>query len=254
MLAVGQEASVQGVGTRRVDQLVEALGLRGLSKSQVSRICGELDRQRGRVRKRLRSGEHPSVWRDAKAVKVRQDGRVVNMAAVIAEGVRETGPREVLGFDVGAAETDEFWLAFLRHLVGHGVRGMRLVISDAHQGLRRAVAEVLAGASWQRCRGHFLRNLLARVPKQAQPGGHPGAHHVRLTGPDLGPPAAGQVAGVLQRRFPQVAALLREAADDVLASMAFPLEPWRQVHSTNVLSSFAEVLPRDGGGWVCCPC
>jgi len=245
LLAVVQEAYVQGVSTRRVDQLVEALGLRGLSKSQVSRICAELDRQMERFRERPLSGEYPYMWLDARAVKVRQDGRVVNMAAVIAVGVRETGQREVLGAGAGAAETYEFWLAFLRHLVGRGLRGVRLVISDAHQGLRRAIAEALPGASWQRCRVHFMRNLLARVPRHAQP---MVAALVRTVFAQPDQASARQqleqVAGALERRFPQVAALLQEAAEEVLAYMAFPLEHWRQVHSTNVLERLNREVAR----------
>lgn len=149
-LAVVQEAYVHGVSTRKVDELVQALGIAGLSKSEVSRICAELDEHMERFQNWPLEGEYPYVWLDAKAVKVRQDGRVVNMAAVIAVGVRETGEREVLGFNVGAAETYEFWLDFLRRLVARGLKGVRLVISDAHEGLKRAIGEVLAGAAWQR--------------------------------------------------------------------------------------------------------
>ena len=245
LLAVVEEAYVHGVSTRRVDELVEALGLTGLSKSEVSRICAELDQQMERFRNRPLEGEYPYVWLDAKAVKVRQDGRVVNMAAVIAVGVRETGQREVLGFDVGAAETYEFWLEFLRHLVARGLKGVRLVISDAHEGLKRAIAEVLAGATWQRCRVHFMRNLLARVPKHAQ---SMVAALVRTIFAQPDQTSARQqleqVAHTLERRFPQVAALLREAADEVLAYMAFPPEHWRQIHSTNVLERLNRELAR----------
>ncbi len=141
LLAVVQEAYVHGVSTRKVEELVQALGMVGLSKSEVSRICGELDEQMEGFRSRPLEGEYPYVWLDAKAVKVRQEGRVVNMAAVIAVGVRETGEREVLGFDVGAAETYEFWLGFLRSLVARGLKGVRLVTSDAHEGLKRAIGE-----------------------------------------------------------------------------------------------------------------
>src|SRR5690606_25387799 len=188
-----------------------------------------------RFRNRPLEGEYPYVWLDAKPIKVRQDHRVVNMAAVIAVGVKRTGEREVLGFDVGAAETYEFWLEFLRHLVARGLKGVRLVISDAHEGLKRAISEVLAGASWQRCRVHFMRNLLARVPKHAQP---MVAALVRtiFAQPDLA--AAREqlehVAAHLDRRFPQAAALLRDAMEDVLAYMAFPTEHRRRIHSTNV--------------------
>ena len=245
LLAVVQEAYVLGVSTRKVDELVQALGLEGMSKSEVSRICAELDERMERFRRRPLEGEHPYVWLDAKAVKSRMDGRVVNVAAVIAVGVRETGEREVLGFDVGAAETYEFWLEFLRGLVARGLKGVRLVISDAHEGLQRAIGEVLAGATWQRCRAHFMRNLLARVPKHAQP---MVAALVRTIFAQPDQPSARQqleqVARTLERRFRQAAALLREAADDVLAYMAFPPEHWRRIHSTNVLERLNRELAR----------
>lgn len=245
LLAVVQEAYVLGVSTRKVDELVQALGLEGLSKSEVSRICAELDRQMERFRQRPLEGEYAYVWLDAKGVKSRMDGRVVSVAAVIAVGIRETGEREVLGFDVGAAETYEFWLEFLRGLVARGLKGVRLVISDAHQGLKRAIGEVLAGAAWQRCRVHFMRNLLARVPKHAQP---MVAALVRTVFAQPDQASARQqleqVAGTLQRRFAQAAALLREAAEDVLAYMAFPPEHWRRIHSTNVLERLNRELAR----------
>jgi transposase-like protein len=168
LLAVIQEAYVEGVSTRKVDELVKALGMEGLSKSQVSRICQEIDEQLRPFRERELVGEYPYLWLDAKVVKVRQDGRVVAMAAVVAIGVRETGEREVVGYAIGPAESYEFWCAFLRELVRRGLKGVKLVISDAHEGLKRAIAEILAGVSWQRCRVHFLRNLLAHVPKHAQ--------------------------------------------------------------------------------------
>jgi putative transposase len=146
LLSVVQEAYVAGVSTRKVDDLVRALGLEGMSRSEVSSICAELDDAMERFRSRPLEGEHPYLWLDAKAIRVRQDGQVIHMAAVIAIGVRLDGQREVLGFDIGAAETYEFWVEFLRGLVRRGLHGVRLVISDAHEGLRRALAEILAGA------------------------------------------------------------------------------------------------------------
>jgi putative transposase len=168
LVSVVQEAYVAGVSTRKVDDLVRALGLEGCSRSEVSRICRELDEAMERFRSRPLEGEYPYVWLDAKAVRVRYDGRVVHMAAVVAIGVRQDGSREVLGFNVGASETYEFWAEFLRPLVGRGLRGVRLVISDAHEGLRRAISEILAGASWQRSRVHFMRNVLQKLPRHAQ--------------------------------------------------------------------------------------
>ena len=153
-----------------MDDLVWALGLEGVSRSEVSRLCAELDAALERFRSRPLEGTSPYVWLDAKAVRVRQDGRVVSLAVVVAVGVREEGHREVLGVDVGAGETYEFWLDFLRSLVRRGLRGVHLVISDAHEGLRRALSEVLSGASWQRSRVHVMRTLLHRcVFRQIRP-------------------------------------------------------------------------------------
>jgi putative transposase len=167
LLAVVQEAYVQGVSTRRVDDLVQALGLTGMSKSQVSRLCAELDAEVARFRGRPLVGPYPYLWLDATYLKVRQDHRVVSQAVVIAIGVRASGEREILGLDVGPSEDGAFWLQFLRGLVARGLAGVQLVISDAHQGLRSALGAALSGASWQRCRVHFVRNALALVPKSA---------------------------------------------------------------------------------------
>lgn len=236
LLSVVQEAYIHGVSTRKVDDLVRALGIEGISRSEVSRICASLDERMEAFRNRPLAGEYPYVWLDAKVVKVREDGRVVNMAAVVAVGVSSTGEREVLGFDVGPAESYGFWLGFMRGLVARGLRGVKLVISDAHVGLKQALSEVLAGASWQRCRVHFLRNLLGLVPRSAQQ--LVGAW-VRTIFAQPGQEGAReqleQVARDLEKRFPRAAALLREAGEDVLAHMAFPQEHWRRLHSTNVL-------------------
>jgi transposase-like protein len=168
LVAVVQEAYVQGVSTRRVDDLVKALGRDGSSKSQVSRLCQELDAEVERFRTRKREGPYPSGWLDATCVKVRQDGRVVNVAIVIALGVNASGQREVLGLDVGPSEDGAFWLRCLRSLVARGLSGVKLVPSDAHQGLNNAIAAVVQGASWQRCRTHCLRSALALVPNSAE--------------------------------------------------------------------------------------
>src|SRR6266849_1282640 len=156
LLSVVQEAYIHGVSTRAVDALAEALGLKGISKDQVSRICKALDAQ------------YPYLMLDATFEKVRENGRVISMAVLIATGVKRTGEREVLGVDVGPAEDLEFWRAFLRQLVSRGLRGVRLVTSDSHLGLKQAVSQVLTGATWQRCRVHFMRNALSTVPKAAQ--------------------------------------------------------------------------------------
>ena len=227
---------MQGVSTRRVDELVQALGLSGISKSQVSRICQELDGEVERFRARPLDGPYPYLWLDATYVQARQDGRVVSMAVVIAVGVRATGAREVLGVDVGASEDGAFWLQFLRGLVARGLGGVQLVISDAHEGLKGAIAAALVGASWQRCRVHFLRNALALVPKSAQ---QMVAATIRTVCAQ--PDAASareqwrRVADNVRARFPKLAALLDEAEADVLAYLAFPQAHWRQIWSNNPL-------------------
>jgi transposase-like protein len=169
LVAVVQEAYVQGVSTRRVDDLVKALGMNGISKSQVSRLCQALDTEVERFRTRKLDGQYPFCWLDATFLKVRQEHRVVSMAVVIAVGVNCDGQREVLGLDVGPSEDGAFWLAFLRSLVARGLSGVKLVTSDSHQGLKSAIAAVLQGASWQRCRTHTIRTqspdrLSRRVP------------------------------------------------------------------------------------------
>ena len=245
LTAVIQEAYVQGVGTRRVDALVQALGMTGISKSQVSRLCQELDGVVERFRSRRLEGPYPYVWLDATFVKVRVDGRVGSMAVVIATSVRLSGEREVLGFDVGPSEDGAFWLRFLRSLVARGLSGVQLVISDAHQGLAGAIAAVVQGASWQRCRVHFVRNALALVPKGAQPWV---AATIRTA---FAQPDAVQareqwrrVADGFRDRFPRLAALLDEAEADVLAYLAFPIEHWRQIWSNNPLERLNKEVKR----------
>lgn len=168
LLAVVQEAYVHGVSTRKVDELLRALGLDGVSKSEVSRICSELDPLVEAFRTRSLSAEYPYVWLDATYHKVRLDGRVISQATVVAIGVTTDGERQVLGVDVGPSEEQAFWTTFLRSLVKRGLRGVRLVISDAHEGLKAAIGTVLTGATWQRCRVHFMRNLLATLPHVAR--------------------------------------------------------------------------------------
>jgi len=245
LLAVIQEAYVHGVSTRRMDDLVKALGLEGISKSEVSRVCQALDEG---VRAFLcRRIDHPVpyVWLDATYVKVRDAGRVVSMALVVAIGVRSDGTREVLGLDVGPSEDAAFWRSFLRGLVERGLTGVRLVISDAHVGLRQAVSETLAGATWQRCRVHFMRNLLAQVSKAAQP---MVAATVRtiFSQPDQETARVQlrRVVAALSRQYPKAATLLSEAEDDVLAYMSFPEQHRRQLHSTNPLERLHKEIKR----------
>lgn len=245
LVAVVQEAYIQGVSTRKVDELVQALGMTGISKSEVSRLCSELDEVVEQFRNRPLTARYPYVWLDAKYMKVREGGRVLSMALVVAVGVTETGEREVLGLDVGLTEDGPFWTAFLRGLVHRGLGDVLLVITDAHEGLKEAVRKVFVGSSWQRCRVHFMRNLLSRVPKAAQ---QMVAALVRtvFAQPDKASAHAqlGEVAVSLEERFPRAAELLREAEEDILAYMAFPSEHWRQLHSTNPLERLMREIGR----------
>jgi putative transposase len=245
LVAVVQEAYVGGVSTRRVDELVKALGMEGISKSQVSRLCAELDEEVERFRMRPLLATYPYLWLDATFVKVRADGRVVSQAVVVAVGVTARGVREVLGVDIGPSEDGSFWLGFLRSLVARGLTGVHLVTSDAHEGLRHAIAAVLHGTSWQRCRVHFLRNALALVPKGTQA---LVAATIRTVFAQPTAEAARQqwrqIADSFRSRWPRLAALLDEAEADVLAYLAFPREHWRQLWSTNPLERLNKELKR----------
>lgn len=245
LLTVVQEAYVHGVSTRKVDDLVKALGLDGISKSEVSRICADLDPVVEAFRSRPLTGEHPYVWLDATYHKVRIDGRVVSQATVVAIGVTLDGERQILGVNVGASEDRSFWTAFLRSLVKRGLAGVRLVISDAHEGLKHAIGIVLGGAAWQRCRVHFMRNLLATVPQAMR---EPIAAIVRtiFAQPDHASAMTQlhKVSDGLRARLPQAAALLDEAAEDILAHKHFPEEHRRQLHSTNPLERLNKEIKR----------
>lgn len=245
LVAVIQEAYVQGVSTRRVDALVQALGMTGISKSQVSRLCQELDAVVEQFRMRRLSGPYPYLWLDATFVKAGQEGRVVSIAVVIAVGVRQSGEREVLGFDVGPSEDGAFWHSFLRGLVARGLSGVQLAVSDAHQGLKAAIGAVLGGASWQRCRVHFVRNALALVPKGMQP---LVASTIRTVFAQPDPAQAREqwrrVADGFRAKWPRLAKLLDGAEADVLAYLAFPPEHWRQIWSTNPLERLNKEVKR----------
>lgn len=245
LVAVVQEAYVQGVSTRRVDDLVRALGMTGISKSQVSRLCAGLDAEVERFRSRRLEGPYPYVWLDATALKVRHEGRVVSMAVVIAIGVNQRGEREVLGLDVGPSEDGAFWLAFLRGLVARGLTGVRLVVSDAHQGLKAAIAAILQGASWQRCRVHFVRNAMAYVPKSAQQMVAATMRTVFVQpDPDTAREQWTRVAESFRDRFPRTAELMDEAKEDVLAYLSFPSFHWRQVWSNNPIERLNREIKR----------
>ena len=245
LLAVIQTAYVEGVSTRKVDDLVRALGLTGIDKSRVSRTCKELDEAVRAFRNRPLEGEHPFLWLDALYVKVRQNHRIVSMAVVIAIGVRETGEREILAVDIGASEEEAFWTAFLRELASRGLKGLKLVVSDAHQGLKRAVATVLAGAAWQRCRVHFMRNVLAHVPKADK---SIVAAAIRTIFAQPNQEAARQqlaeVVAAMKPRWPKAAAVLAMGEDEVLTYMTFPMEHWTRIYSTNPLERLNREVKR----------
>src|SRR3954471_23812973 len=235
LVAVVQEAYINGVSTRKVDRLVEQLGLHGMSKDQVSRLCRGLDEQVRVFRERPLEGRYPYLWLDAKIERVREPGGVRNKALVIAYGVHETGRREVIGLDVGEAETEAFWREFLRGLRARGLTGVRLCISDAHEGLRQAIAKVL-GCPWQRCTVHFLRDMLGHVSKAQQPMIAAAIRSIfqaasfaeareRLV----------EVVAKLTTAAPKVAALLEAAEPDLLAFYELPREHWSKLRSTNPL-------------------
>jgi putative transposase len=241
------EAFVHGVSTRKVDDLVTALGIdAGVSKSQVSRICGELDVAVGEFReRRLDHLEFPYVFLDATYVKAHEGAHVVSKAIVVATGVAADGTREVLGLAVGDSEDKSFWTAFLRSLRSRGLGGVRLVISDAHEGLRQSIEKVMLGATWQRCRVHFLRNVLAKIPKGSQ---EMVAAAIRtiFAQPDAAAVAEqlDTIAEKLGRQFPAVEQMLRDAEADICAFANFPLAHWRKIWSTNPLERVNKEIKR----------
>jgi transposase-like protein len=235
LVSVVATSYLLGVSTRRVEKLVETLGVKQLSKSQVSEMATHLDAQVEAFRNRpLDSGHYTFVWLDALVVKVREHGRTVNVHALVAVGVNADGGREVLGLDVCSDEDGAGWLAFLRSLTARGLSGVQLVISDAHRGLVAAIGAALPGASWQRCRTHYLRNLLTKVPKSAQPWvatlvrtvfDQPDADAVRAQ--------FDRVVTTVEAKFPAAAEHLDAARGDLLAFTVFPREIWRQIWSNN---------------------
>ena len=235
LVTVVATAYLLGVSTRRVERLAEQLGVKSLSRSQVSEMATHLDTQVTAFRQRpLDQGPYTFVWVDALTVKVREDGRVVNVHALVATGVNADGHREILGLDVASAEDGAGWLAFLRGLVARGLSGVQLVISDAHPGLVAAIGSALPGAAWQRCRTHYLRNLLTRVPKSAQP--HV-ATQVRTIFDQADADAVhaqyDRVIDALEPKHPQAAEHLDTARADLLAFTTYPREIWRQIWSNN---------------------
>ena len=235
LTAVIQEAYVQGVSTRSVDELVKALGMEGISKSQVSRLCGEIDERVQAFLTRPIEGEWPYIWLDATYVKARRGNHIVSVAVIVAVGVNTDGRREVLGMAIGHSEAEPFWVAFLRSLVRRGLRGVKLVVSDAHEGLKAAITKVLS-ATWQRCRVHFMRNALAYAGKTQR----------RIVSAWVGTAFAQNdaaaarkqwrdVADQVRSRVPKLAELMDAAEADVLAYMEFPAQHRAKLHSTNPL-------------------
>jgi transposase-like protein len=235
LTAVIQEAYIQGISTRSVDELVKAMGMTGISKSQVSRLCEDID---GRVKAFLDrpiEGDWPYVWVDATYVKVRQAGRIVSAAVIVAVGVNTDGRREVLGMDIGPSEAETFWTAFLRKLTRRGLRGVKLVISDAHEGIKAAVSKILT-ATWQRCRVHFMRNVLAHAGRNGRR--VVSAFIATAFAQDDAEQARAQwrrVADQLRPKVPKLATLMDNAEPDVLAYMSFPAQHRPKLHSTNPL-------------------
>src|SRR5512139_2067264 len=244
LAAVIQEAYVQGISTRSVDDLVQAMGMSGISKSQVSRLCAEIDERVQTFLHRPIEGDWPYLWIDATYLKVRQAGRIVSVAAIIAVAVNGEGRREVLGMATGPSEAEPFWTAFLRSLTRRGLRGVKLVISDAHEGLKAAVAKVLK-ATWQRCRVHFMRNALAHVPKGQR---QMVAALIRTVFAQESESESrrqwGVVADPLRGRFPKIGALMDKAEADVLAHTTFPKAHRLQIHSTNPLERLNAEIKR----------
>jgi transposase-like protein len=245
LLSVIQEAYVHGVSTRKVEKLVQGMGVERLSKSEVSRVCAGLSEQVEAFRNRPLTRAYPYLWLDATHLKVREHGSVVSCAVLVAYGVNDDGFREVLGVTVGVAESEESWLGFLRELLGRGLHGVRLVISDAHQGLKNAIAATLAGAAWQRCTVHFMRNVHGKVSK-AQQGVVTAAVRTIFSQPDVtsAKEHLRRVADTLAAKHPQVAAMLEDAEADILAYMAFPEAHWRQIRSTNLLERLNREIAR----------
>ena len=244
LAAVIQEAYVQGISTRSVDDLVQAIGMSGISKSQVSRLCAEIDERVQTFLHRPIEGDWPYLRIDATYLKVRQAGRIVSVAAIIAIGANSDGRREVLGMQVGASEAEPFWMDFLRSLTHRGLRGVKLVISDAHEGLKAAVRKVIS-ATWQRCRVHFMRNVLVHAPVGQR----------RMVSPRIATIFAQEtesaardqwrtVTDQLRERFPKIARLMDDAEENVLAHTGFPKEHRSKIYSTNPLERLNAEIKR----------
>jgi len=244
LTAVIQEAYIQGISTRSVDDLVKAMGMSGISKSQVSRLCEDIDVRVKDFLSRPLEGDWPYLWLDATYIKVRRDGRIVSVAAIIAVAVNTQGRREVVGMTTGASEAEPFWTDFLRKLKRRGLNGVQLVISDAHEGLKAAISKVF-DATWQRCRVHFMRNALAHAGKRHR---EMVAASIRTAFTQEDHESAvkqwRQIADSLRPRFKGVAECMDKAEQDVLAFMTFPKEHWQKIHSTNSIERLNKEVKR----------
>lgn len=245
LVSVVQEAYIHGVSTRSVDDLVQAMGLNGISKSQVSRLCQQIDERVQAFLNRPLEGDWPYVWLDATYIRSREHGRVESQAVIVATAVNQDGYREVLGLSVGPAETEAFWTDFLRSLVRRGLKNVKLVVSDAHEGLKKAINVVLNGSGWQRCRVHFMRNVLSHVPKIHQ-AAVSAAIRTAFAQPDQETAIKvwRNVADNLRPRFSKAADCMDLAEEDVLAFMAFPKEHWPKLASTNCLERLNKEIKR----------
>ena len=245
LVAVVAEAYVHGVSTRKVEALVQSLGIAGLSKSEVSRLCAVLDEQVQAFRTRRLDAEYPYVWLDARFEHVREGGQVRHMAVIGAYGLRADGVREVLGISVGMSEHTVLWREFLQDLIGRGLRGVQLVISDAQLGLKAAVREVFVGASWQRCTVHFVRNVEARVPKGQQQMVSALVRSIfQQESGDTARSRLRTVCELLRDRHPTVVQVLGDAEEEVLAFYAFPAAHWSKIRSTNPYERLNKELKR----------
>jgi putative transposase len=244
LVAVIQEAWIGGVSTRRVDDLVQAMGLGGIGKSTVSKLCKEIDERVNAFLDRPLEGEWPYLWLDATYLKVREGGRIVSVAAIIAVAVDAEGRREIVGLHLGPSEAETFWSSFLKGLLKRGLRGVKLVVSDAHEGLKAAIRRVL-GATWQRCRVHWMRNALAHVPKGQQTMVAAALRQAFLQADQANARQVWrQVADQLRPRWPKLAALMDESEHDVLAYMGFPAQHRAKLHSTNPLERLNKEVKR----------
>src|SRR5215218_8214354 len=244
LVAVIQEAWIAGVSTRRVDDLVQAMGLSGISKSSVSKLCKDIDERVTSFLQRPLAGEWPYLWLDATYLKVREGGRVVSVAVIVAVAVTTEGRREIFGLHIGPSEAEIFWTDFLRDLVKRGLTGVKLVISDAHEGLKAAIRRVL-GATWQRCRVHWTRNALAYVPKAHQTMVAAGLRQAfQQPDPVAARASLSQFADQLHNRWPKLKVFIDDSLDDVLAYMSFPAQHRTKLHSTNPLERLNKEIKR----------